>query len=477
MQKASSLDPSQLQFRETDSWSNMIDLSAFSYGRNWGSSDPPSAPSEPISIDPELLRRIQIDPDLASNHMGLANQYFQVHDFEKAESELREAIRLEPDSPEGHMHLAALYFAEHEKDNGLFEIRESVRIVPFGRLEHMLLAGALEESGRTPEAVTELQAIIAVHPADVECSNGLVELYLAHKDRMSAIKELRRSLDATSLAFTDPAKAVQSRFGDQNRLAYLLEENQELDASAEQFLLLLHFNPDSADLHNDYGNVLLAQRRLDEAIGEYNQALRLEPEMANAHHNIGICLALKKNLDGAISQFQQALELDPNTTNTHAFLGAALAQKGDQKAAMDQFQKAIEQNPADFNAHISLAYALDQAKDTSDAINELKLALQLQPDSPSAENNLAWIYATADDHKLRNPTQALVLARRAVESSPQANPAFLDTLAEALLMNGHAAEAFATETEAVRLDPENSELQSRLARFRDAVTLSASWNH
>ena len=44
-------------------------------------------------------------------------------------------------------------------------------------------------------------------------------------------------------------------------------------------------------------------------------------------------------------------------------------------------------------------------------------------------------------------------------------------------MNGHAAEAFATETEAVRLDPENSELQSRLARFRDAVTLSASWNH
>jgi serine/threonine-protein kinase len=141
---------------------------------------------------------------------------------------------------------------------------------------------------------------------------------------------------------------------------------------------------------------------------------------------------------------------------------------------MDQFQQAIEKGPKDAQAHASLGYALVQLKDTSGAINELKLALELQPDSPGAENNLAWMYATADDLQFRNPAEALVLARRAVESSQESNPAFLDTLAEALLLNGQPAQAFATEAQAAKLDPENSELQSRLARFREAAKLPTS---
>ena len=214
--------------------------------------------------------------------------------------------------------------------------------------------------------------------------------------------------------------------------------------------------------------MLLDQRRLDEAIAEYNEALRVDPEMSSAHHNIGLCLSMKKNFDGAIAEFRQTLELNPNEPRTRVLLGTALGQKGDLNAAMDQFQRAIAKNPKDAEAHLSLAYALDQLKDTPGAIHELKLTLELQPDSQAAENDLAWIYATADDPKFRNPGEALVLARRAVES-PQPNPAFLDTLAEALLLNGQFAEALANELQAAKLDPENPELQSRLPRFREAA--------
>jgi tetratricopeptide (TPR) repeat protein len=103
------------------------------------------------------------------------------------------------------------------------------------------------------------------------------------------------------------------------------------------------------------------------------------------------------------------------------------------------------------------------------AIKELRLALSLKPDSVEAQNDLDWLYATTKNLKFRNPTEALILARRAVDSSPQPVPACLDTLAEALLLNGHPADAFATETEAARVDPENSELQSRLEHFRQAA--------
>jgi tetratricopeptide (TPR) repeat protein len=105
------------------------------------------------------------------------------------------------------------------------------------------------------------------------------------------------------------------------------------------------------------------------------------------------------------------------------------------------------------DAHLSVAYAFEQLKDTPAAVKELKLTLELKPDTPAAENDLAWIYATAADPKFRDPAAALVLARHAVLISPQLNPVYLDTLAEALLLNGQPAEALANELQAAKLDP------------------------
>jgi tetratricopeptide (TPR) repeat protein len=472
-QKAFSLDPEQLDGGEAR-WGGSSDL-WFAYGGNLAASDPLPASNDPITVDTELLRRIQIEPDLASNHLGLANQYdLQAHDFEKAQSELREALRIEPDNANIHSRLAVLYHSHHDPEACLAELREAVRIVPYGTSEHVALAGELETLGRTPEAIAEFQTVITIHPAEVSPSEALIELYLEHKDRKSAIEELRRSLKASSLNFTDEVKFVDARSNDEERLAQLLQDNHELDAAAEQYLFLLRVEPDNAGLHNDYGNVLSDQHRYDEAIGEYNEAIRLDPDMFTAHNNIGLCLALKKDLDGAIIEFRQSVQLNPDNSYSRGLLGTALGQKGDLKAAMDQFNQIIEKNPNDAEAHAGVAYALYQLKDMARAIDEFKLALKLQPDSPDAENNLAWIYATCDDAKLRNPVEALVLARRAVESSPQENPAFIDTLAEALLLNGKPTEALATEMDAVKLDPDNSELQSRLAHFREAANLARS---
>jgi hypothetical protein len=52
--------------------------------------------------------------------------------------------------------------------------------------------------------------------------------------------------------------------------------------------------------------------------------------------------------------------------------------------------------------------------------------------------------------------------------------AYLDTLAEALLQNGESDEALVTEIQAVALDRQNTELQSRLLRFREATQPKAA---
>jgi Flp pilus assembly protein TadD len=50
----------------------------------------------------------------------------------------------------------------------------------------------------------------------------------------------------------------------------------------------------------------------------------------------------------------------------------------------------------------------------------------------------------------------------------------LDTLAEALLLNGQPAEALNTEQQAAALDPKNPEMQTRLAHFQAACSPSSA---
>lgn len=498
MQKASSLDPDQLEMSEnahmnpgpsldTSGLSSAAAPNADDMGVTGGRAgfitdvivgsrgDGAAQTNNAYAAAVQNFRhRMESEPDLASNHVNLANLYLMLRDFDHAQSELEEGIRLEPGNAETHLCLANLYFSRHDAENGLAELREAIRIVPFGDSQHMALATALDAMGRTPDAVTELKAIIAIHPTHVEPSNALIQLYLRTNDPKSAIAELRRSLKASSDSIADDAKFVDARFEDLRNLADLLHENHELDAAAEQYVFLLRFKGDDPGLHNDYGNVLSDQNHLDEAIGEYNDALHIDPQLPYAHHNIGLCLMRKKDVDGAINEFRETVDLEPDSPDDRIYLGSALGEKGDLNAALEQFQDAIDKNPKNADAHAGVAFAFYQLKNNASAIREFKTALELQPNSPGAENNLAWIYATTDDPKLRNPAEALALARRAVESSPQPNPAFLDTLAEALLLNGQPAKALATEMQAAKLDPENSELQSRLAHFREAAQLSAS---
>lgn len=435
---------------------------------------PQEEPPVPVGGDtpnPQAARQMAVDPDLASAHVSLAFQYRYAQDLERAEQEMKEALQLEPDNARLHIYLAFFYFFQHRVDPCLAELRQAVRIVPFGLDDRDALVAVLKSTGRTPEAVAELQDFLTRSPANVQASDELVEVYMGENDRKSAIAERRRSLQASSLILSDPLQLVDARFDDMEQLACLLYENREFDAAAEEFVFLLGYKPDSAGLHNDYGNLLLAENHVNEALSEYREALRLAPNMSTAHHNVGLCLAIQNQLDGAVKEFRRALQLNPDEPHTQAFLGNALTQMGDLAGGMEQLHEAIKKNPKDAEAHAALAEALDKSKDSSGAIAELKLAIKLRPDFPTAENNLAWIYATAEDRKLRNPAAASALARQAVQSWPQPNPSFLDTLAEALLLNGHRAEAVATETKAVQLDPQNQELQSRLAHFREAANV------
>lgn len=428
------------------------------------------------TLDQTIQRLLSIEPDFASTHLLAADLYQNQHQEDRALEELHVAAHLEPDNAELHALIAEFHRGRSEVESQIAELREAVRAEPNGNSHRQSLARTLQEFGHLPEAITEFKSLLGFYPKDSMASAMLVDIYLQQKNRPLAIEELRRFLKLTSLGIDVQTHMLETA-AESYRLARILHDNGELEEAAAQYLEILHFQPEDASVHNDYGNVLLAQGKVDLAAQEYQEALKYNPQMATAHHNLAICLARQNDFDAAIAKFREALELDPKEPHSRVFLGMAFASKGDLDGAIGEFNRAISENPENAEAHAFLGHALYLKKDPAGSIAELKRSLELDPNSPWVQNDLAWQYATSEDVRYRNYPAALALARQAVDSSKSPNPAYLDTLAEALLLNGHAREALTTEERAVSLDTNNIELKARLERFRKAALSLESRAH
>jgi len=75
------------------------------------------------------------------------------------------------------------------------------------------------------------------------------------------------------------------------------------------------------------------------------------------------------------------------------------------------------------------------------AITHLKETLRIAPDWVNPINDLAWILATNKDPRLRDPNEAISLARRGCELTKYQEAAILDTLAAAYASAGRFKEA------------------------------------
>ncbi len=82
-------------------------------------------------------------------------------------------------------------------------------------------------------------------------------------------------------------------------------------------------------------------------------------------------------------------------------------------------------------------------------------ALQLEPENPNLLNNYAWLLLTAENKKLRDPLEALSMARFAAMKQPQGH--ILDTLATAYWANNFIEKAVETEKQAIFAAPPQRE--------------------
>jgi tetratricopeptide (TPR) repeat protein len=265
-------------------------------------------------------------------------------------------------------------------------------------MAHYNLGIALNERGKTDEAIAHYQRAIELRPSYAE----------AHYN-----------------------------------LARLLAEKGKLNEAVTHYEKTLEINPADAEARNNLGVTLFGIGRVDDAITHYEEALKIRPDYAEASCNLANALLSKGDLDGAIARYSACLALSPNQAEAEYDLASALLRKGRMDEAIAHYQKVLELQPDSADAYANLGSAFLAKGRVQEAVAAYKSALRIAPENVPAQSNLAWILATSSDPSLRNGAEAVRLAEQAdSESSRGKNrPVILRILAAAYAESGRFKEA------------------------------------
>jgi len=128
------------------------------------------------------------------------------------------------------------------------------------------------------------------HALDVTDNN-----YLAHNNLGRALEEQGRTDDAIS-HYTEALQINPDYETAQYNLGLALAGRGRIDEAVIHYTEALQINPDSVETHNNLGIILFRKRKIEEAIAHFQKALRIKPDSARVLNNLKKVMAVKRNV-------------------------------------------------------------------------------------------------------------------------------------------------------------------------------------
>jgi tetratricopeptide (TPR) repeat protein len=370
-------------------------------------------------------------------------------------------LRVTKSNALAHNNLGLALQERGRTEEAIRHYREALRIDPATYDAHGNLGIAMVEQGRREEGMKHYQEALRINPASARAHNNLGNEWMALGETGKAIAHYEEAL-----RINPEQAATHSNLGNA-----LMAEGRHEEAVAH-YQESIRIDPGFARAHNNLGLALVQQGKRDEAIALFREALRLEPDYADGHYNLGLVWAGQGRLEEARHHYRQAVRIDPRYTRAHYELGVVSLRQGRKDEAIDHFRRVLALDAEDPLAHRDLAMVLAEEGKHEEAIDHYREAIRLRPNDPSSYNNLAWIRATHPDPKLRKGVEAVRLAQKACQLWGRGEVDLLDTLAAAFAEAGRFSEALATLEEAISLatsaglKEKTEELERRLQGYR-----------
>jgi tetratricopeptide (TPR) repeat protein len=281
---------------------------------------------------------------------------------------------------------------------------------------HIELSDALARQRRLAEALSQVQAAIALEPRNPHWHNRMAHVLLLADLPSAAEAEARAAvqLEPDHSGFQDTLVAALQRQGradealaESQRAAELAPEDVPRmvrlaralvgvgrPAEAEPVLLrAAALQPDLIDVHDLLSVVLERQERRPEAAAAAQRAAELLPDDLGRRHRLALVLMHMRDLAGAERVLREAdlLASRITTFHHHHLLGIVFEWQGRLEESIAEARKASATEPGNWDLLGRVATLLLAAKKFDDADAVARKALALRPDNEPLQRLVASI--------------------------------------------------------------------------------------
>jgi Flp pilus assembly protein TadD len=282
-------------------------------------------------------------------------------------SSFKDLVDVAPDLASGHTGLAKAYLAQFTPENpqwpAVNEAMQAVSLAPQDTAAKLVLARALALHGRFAQANELVQDLQPLRSQDVEVFE--IEAIVA------------RGQDHPGEAAAAAARAVVLREGSaRRRLAELQLGRGDTDQAAKGLADWLDKNPEDNETRKALAEIYVNTGRLAEAQAQYLQLAAQDPRNPIVQNNLAWVLARLGHWQEALPHARSAAALEPGSVEFLDTLGAVLLQTGNSAEALGTLEMAWNKaaDRPDVGYHFSQALAAAGRKE--EALSVLRRVLR-----------------------------------------------------------------------------------------------------
>lgn len=392
---------------------------------------PKARPAPSGGEDPEAVQKLMALGYLSGNGRGAAhdadgrtaasfvNEATALSGSGDLDGALRafgKAVALDPKNVNGLLAAAAIYLRRGEAERARPLIERASAAEPDSFWVHVQRASWAVETGRFPEAESELAAAGKADDRLPILYFAKARLAQARGDGATALQELARArsltdaddLNAEILLLQAEAHAILGRFAEAHRdldqaariasaaslsaaRGELALREKDYGAAARHFARALRSSPQSSPLERKLGSALASGGSPAEAEAAFRRAIssaRTDPERENAYGDLSLLLQSERKEAEALATLRQAVDRLPRSHVLFGMLGAAEGRKGNIDGAIAAYERSIALKPTALACKTLAALLVGKKGSRDRALSLWKESLEIDPNQSDVRDFL-----------------------------------------------------------------------------------------